>query len=377
MKLADAPSIAFYEPTMGRSELPRVQEVLETDFLNEGDVTAQFERSLAALLGVRHVVTTTSGTTALFAALVAAGIRAGDEVLVPDITFIATANAVTMTGAIPVLVDVDADSLTMSPSAASAAITAKTRAMIPVHVSGRAAELATLVQIARRHDLKMIEDAAEAFTSRSSDGRCLGTIGDAGCFSFSPNKLITTGQGGAVATNDDALADRLREFKDQGRPERGTGGDDIHRSVGFNLKFTNLQAAVGLGQLEMLPARQKRMREIYRQYVARLREMDDVRIFGFDHAELPLWIDVLAERRDQLDAYLCRHGIQGRRFWRPLHRQAPYRQPDERFGNSTFAAPRSFWLPSSFRLRDDDVAGVCDRIRSFYCSGTSLRAEAA
>ena len=170
----------------------------------------------------------------------------GDEVIVPDVTFIATANAVTLTGASPVLVDIDPRTLTLDPQRTERAITTRTKAIVPVHVSGRAADLGAIMDIAQRHGLLVVEDAAEAFLSKH-DGKCLGTFGIAGCFSLSPNKTVTTGQGGLVVTDDDRLHVRLRELKDQGRPVRGTGGDDAHDSVGFNFKFTNLQAAIGLG----------------------------------------------------------------------------------------------------------------------------------
>jgi perosamine synthetase len=370
-------NIPFWEPQVGRRELDFVQDVLSSNFLNDGEITAQFERRLGELLNVEHVITTTSGTTALFAALVACGVQPGDEVLVPDVTFIATANAVTMAGATPVLVDVDPDTLTMCPAAASDAITNKTRAIVPVHLSGRAADMSTLLDLARERNLRVVEDAAEALVSHATNRRALGTIGDAGCFSFSPNKMITTGQGGAVVTNDDHLASRLRELKDQGRPTRGTGGDDAHVSVGFNLKFTNLQAAVGLGQLDLLGIRRRRVRQIYELYDELLRGVHGVELIGFDQYESPLWVDVIAARRDELDAHLREQNIHGRRFWHPLHTQAPYRQPQSKFTHSSALVPRAYWLPSSFLMTNDDVRHVCESVRSFYGAGQLRRAEAA
>jgi perosamine synthetase len=370
--------IPFWQPQTGATERRLVEQVLDSNYLNDGEVTLRFEQRLAELLNVKHVVTTTSGTSALFAALVAAGIKSGDEILVPDITFIATANAVTMAGATPVLVDVDPDSLTISPQAAALAVTERTRAIVPVHVSGRAADMDAILGLAMRHDLAVIEDAAEAFMSRATHkGDYLGTIGDAGCFSFSPNKIITTGQGGCVVTNDDDLAARVRELKDQGRTSRGTGGADVHPTVGYNFKFTNLQAAVGLGQLDQLDARSQRLREIYDRYVTGLRDIEDVRLFGFADGELPLWSDVLVEERDALDRYLLTRGMQGRRYWRPLHAQAPYRRDDAEFPVAAARARDSFWLPSAFTMSDSDVAEVCDAVKDFFCTGRQVWVEAA
>src|SRR5580704_17892280 len=159
-------TIDFWVLQFGSEEKTRLAEVIDSGYLNDGEVTTQFERQIAELLGCKHVVATTSGTSAIFLALAGAGIKAGDEVLVPDVTFIATANAVSLAGATPVLVDVDPQTLNMDPAAAERAMTSKTKAIVPVHVSGRAADLASLAEIARRHGLALIEDAAEALLSK-------------------------------------------------------------------------------------------------------------------------------------------------------------------------------------------------------------------
>ncbi|MBI3457765.1 MAG: DegT/DnrJ/EryC1/StrS family aminotransferase [Candidatus Rokubacteria bacterium] len=356
--------LPWWAPQFGAEERALISGVLESGFLNDGDVTSRFENRLAELLGVRHVVGVTSGTAALFLALASLEVGPGDEVVVPDVTFIATANAVRLAGATPVLADIDPETLTLDPEAFRRAISPRTKAVIPVHVSGRAGHLAEILRIAASRGLHVVEDAAEAFLSRSQ-GRCLGTFGRLGCLSFSPAKLITTGQGGAVLTNDDALAARLRELKDQGRPVRGTGGDDLHPSLGYNFKLTNLQAAVGLGQLASLPERLARMRRTYQAYVDGLRGAEVVRLIGFhlEEGESPQWVDALSEERDRLVAFLRERGAECRNFWFPLHTQPPYRQPDERFPHSTAAAPKAFWLPSSLRMREADVAAVCRLVR--------------
>lgn len=224
-------AVPWWRPQVGPLEYGLVRDVLDSNFLNDGDVTTRFERDIARLVGARHAVGVTSGTTAISLALTALGVGPGDEVVVPDMTFIATANAVTLAGATPVLVDVDPRTLTMSPEALARAITGRTRAIVPVHVSGRSADMDAIGAIALDHGLAVVEDAAEALMS-ARGGRMLGTIGAAGCLSFSPNKTITTGQGGMVLTNDDAVHARLRELKDQGRPVRGTGETTCTRRWG-------------------------------------------------------------------------------------------------------------------------------------------------
>jgi perosamine synthetase len=359
--------IPWWEPIVGLEERAAVAAVVDSNYLNEGDVTAEFERQVAELLGVKHAVAATSGTTAIFLALAALGIGHGDEVIVPDVTFIATANAVVLTGAIPVLVDVDPATLNIDPSAVDRAVTARTRAIVPVHVSGRAAAMADILDVARRRGVPVVEDAAEALLSQHQ-GRYLGTFGTAGCFSFSPNKTITTGQGGLVVSNDDRLVVRLRELKDQGRPMRGTGGDDIHASLGFNFKLTNLQAAVGVAQLPKLAARAAHLRDLSRWYRGRLTGVRQVTLLPFDvdSGETPQWIDALVDDRDSLVAHLREHDVHCRPFWFPIHTQKPYAHPDAAFPVSSALMPRAVWLPSALSLTEADVDSVCARIRDFY-----------
>jgi perosamine synthetase len=365
--LATASRIPWWEPCLTGREEAGVLEVLRSNYLNDGAVTSEFERRVAELFGAGYAVATTSGTTAIFLALAAAGVGSGDEVLVPDVTFIATANAVRLTGATPILVDIDPRTLNIDPEGARRAVTPSTKAIVPVHVSGRSADMPAILAFASARGLTVVEDAAEALLSRVG-GRQLGTIGQAGCLSFSPNKTITTGQGGMVLTSDAAMADRLRALKDQGRPVRGTGGNDLHPTLGFNFKLTNLQAAVGLAQLDALEPRAARLKEIYRLYREGLASVPGVTLPGFDvdGGESPQWVDVLVERRDALVDYLLARNIFTRPFWFPIHTQEPYRRADDGFPNAMRVSPQALWLPSALSLSDDDVRTVCRQIREFY-----------
>lgn len=365
--MASPVPIPWWQPQLGVEERDAVLRVVDSNYLNEGEVTTEFERLIAALFGVQHAVATTSGTSAIFLALAALGIGHGDEVIVPDVTFIATANAVTLSGAVPVLADVDPETLNIDPVQVERAISPRTRAVIPVHVSGRAAAIQPILDIAARRGIAVVEDAAEALMSKH-DGRFLGTFGAAGCFSFSPNKTITTGQGGVVVTEDEQLARRMRELKDQGRPVRGTGGNDVHPSLGFNFKLTNLQAAVGVAQLAKLESRAAHLREICRWYVAGLSGTPQVRLLPFDtaHGETPQWVDALVDDRDGLVAHLRQHEIHCRPFWYPVHAQRPYARADADFPVSTRLMPRAVWLPSALGLTQADIGLVCAAIRRFY-----------
>jgi perosamine synthetase len=359
--------IPWWMPQIGGKELEYVKRALDANFVNEGSLTVEFEEKIASFLGARFAFATTSGTAAIFLALKALGIGHGDEVIVPDVTFIATANAVDLCGATPVLADVLAESFTLDPRAFERAITPRTKAVIPVHVSGRVADMEGILAVAKRHGLAVVEDAAEALGS-VLDGASLGTIGDAGCFSFSPNKTITTGQGGMIVTNREDLAARMRPLKDQGRPRRGTGGDDLHDTIGYNFRYTDIQAALGLGQLHLLKdriARMKRTREIY---VRELADVSGTRFFRAKNEEgmVPQWTDIIAERRDELVSFLAERGMDCRKYWLPIHRQNAYAQPDDAFPVSTALCPRALWLPSAFTLSDDDVTEVCAAVKRFY-----------
>lgn len=362
----DGTVIQWWVPELGEREKQLVAEVIDGNFPNDGEYTTAFESRIAEICGVPYAVATTSGTTAIFLALAACGIGPGDEVLVPDLTFVATANAVRLTGATPVLVDVSPETCNIDPAQAQARITSRTRAIVPVHVSGRGADMQALAAIAARHGLRVVEDAAEALGSCMGQ-QPLGSFGDAGCFSFSPNKTITTGQGGMVVTRDEVLHARLRELKDHGRPVRGTGGADEHASLGYNFKLTNVQAAIGLAQLERFESRRAHLRDLYRWYSGSLAGVLGVRLPGFDldGGACPQWIDAIVDRRDSLHDYLLERRIQTRKFWYPVHTHAPYREDGALFHGSTHVSARGLWLPSALSLTAADVSRVSAHIRDW------------
>ena len=355
----------WWYPVIGSNEKELILQVLDDNYTNEGKFTQRFEKAIAQRIGSKHAVAVTSGTAALFLSLKACNIGPGDEVIVPDLTFIATANAVDMCGAIPVLVDIKPDTLNIDPQAIKQAITAKTKAVIPVHITGRAVDMNAVLDIADKYNLFIIEDAAEAFMSKFN-GKYLGTIGTIGCFSFSPNKIITTGQGGLIATDDDEMHHRLRELKDQGRPVRGTGGDDIHNSRGYNFKFTNLQAALGLGQLSYLDERMVRLRRTHEVYAKNLQDIDKIKVLTFKtkKGELPLWTDVLVENRDGLVKYLKSINIDCRKFWNALHTQKPYETSYQKYPVANQIGPKALWLPSAFTLEDEDILYIISKIKN-------------
>ncbi|MCM0018617.1 MAG: DegT/DnrJ/EryC1/StrS family aminotransferase [Tagaea sp.] len=347
--------IEWFGPQLAGDELARLKGVLDSNYLNDGPLTRALEARVAAVVGVPHCVAVTSGTAAIALALMAAGVGAGDEVLVPDLTFVATANAVRLTGATPVLVDVEPLRLCLAPEAVRAAVGPKTRAIVPVDVNGRGADYAFLEPFCAERGLALICDSAEALGSRYR-GRALGGFGNAGCFSFSANKTITAGQGGMIATRDAKLHARLIELKDQGRPVRGTGGDDLHPTVGFNFKFTDLQAAVCLAQMDKLDERLAIARRRDAWYRDALGNLPGLRFPDMDAEpeEARQWTDVLVEDRAALRAAFDEAGVGHRAFWLPLHTQAPFRGAGP-FPTSARLSSAGLWLPSRFDLTQSQV----------------------
>lgn len=356
-------NIPWFSPEMTGSEQELLRNVLESNFINDGPVTRRFEAEIARIAGTKHAVAVTSGTIAITCALMALGIGAGDEVLVPDFTFIATANAVKLTGATPVLVDIEARRFNLDLDSAAKALTPRTRAVVSVDVNGRGAAYDLLEPFCAAHGLSLVTDSSEALGSWYR-GRPLGSYGQAGCFSFSASKFVTTGQGGVVTTDDEAIYRRLLEIKDQGRPVRGSGGDDLHPTLGYNFKFTDLQAAVGLAQLAALEGRisaSRRRDAIYLELLGNLPgiQLGDMQEMG----EARLWADALIERRDKVEAALAAAGIGFRNFWFPIHSQAPYSGQGGTFETTTRISRCGLWLPSHFSITQSDIERTCDVIR--------------
>jgi perosamine synthetase len=361
-------TIPWWEPELGDEEVAAAVEVLRSGYPNDGRVTDEFGSRIAEICGVDHGVAVSSGTAALICALAACGVGRDDEVLVPDLTFIATANAVQALGARPVLVDVSTAHFGMDAEAARAAVTARTKAVVAVHVNGRGGSIVELAELARASGLALVEDAAEALGSRHA-GRPLGSFGQAASFSFAASKIITTGQGGAVVTRDADVARRVRELKDQGRATRGTGGGaDSHPVFGLNFKLTNIQAAVGLAQLDRLADRMQHLRQLRSWYAEELDGLDDVAALpalDVEGGEALAWVDVLVRDRDELVGHLEAAAIDSRAFWQPLHTQGPYRAADEKYPNATWVADHGLWLPSALSLTRADAAVIGASIREF------------
>ena len=357
-----------FEPYITNREIRSVVRYLKSGgWLTEFEETQKFEQKIAEFIGVRHAVVVSNGTVALYLALSALGIGRGDEVIVPDYTMIATPNAVRWANAKVSLCDVDSSTLCMD--LAQARVSKSTRALMYVSINGRSGDMGEITDYCRDHDIHLVEDACQAFGSKWN-GKFLGTFGDVGTFSFTPHKIITTGQGGAVVTNNSEIDHRVRQLKDFCRTKPG---EDIHNGIGFNFKFTDLQAVIGLQQLATIKQRMKKKKDIFTKYVKALEDSRDLTFLPTDLSNVVPWfVDVItAGSRDKLAARLKSRGIGSRPFYPPVHTQLPYKTQKGRFSVSSALARRGLWLPSSLKLRDRDIAAVARAIKSLYPSGSS------
>lgn len=353
------------EPWFDAREADAVDAYLRSGgWVTEFRKTREFEASIAAYTGAAHCSVVSNGTVSLTLALLACGVGPGDEVLVPDYTMVATPNAVQPTGARVVFVDIDRNHLCMDYDRMVAAVTPRTKAVMLVSINGRVPErLAEYVRFCRERGLWLIEDAAQSLGSRHG-GKHLGTFGDIGSFSFSAPKVISTGQGGALVTDNPKLLAAIQKLRDFGREAPGA---DHYLTMGWNAKFTDLQAVLGLVQMEKLPWRVERKKAIYARYQAQLRDVPGIEWIATNLAETSPWfIDVLvdATRRDALMAHLKARQIGSRPFYPALHAEPVYARA-EQHPVAEEIARRGLWLPSASKLTDEQVDFVCAAMREF------------
>jgi perosamine synthetase len=357
-------NIPIFEPVFAGNEKKYLIEAIDTGWISsQGPFITRFEADFAAYHGVAHAVACSNCTTALHMALLAAGVGPGDEVLCPDLTFISPANMIKLCGAEAVLVDIENQGFNIDPALLEVKITTRTKAVIVVHQFGHAADMDAICTIAKKHNLVVIEDVAEAVGARYK-GRMLGTIGDMACYSMYGNKIITTGEGGAVITNNPKIDRDLRVLRDHGM----TPGKKYHHEIlGFNYRLTNLQAAVGLGQLERLDEILALRQKIAAHYERRLSNASGLRWRPqLSYSQSVFWLATITlqkpEWRDPFMRHLKDNCIEPRPMIFPVH-FAPYfgYAPDtNEFPVATTISLRSVHLPSSTSLTTDDIDRICD-----------------
>ena len=355
--------IPLAQPNISEREIELVTQVLRSDVLSMGPFTEQFEAGLAALAGRRFAVACSNGTAGLHLAVRGLGIGAGDEVITTPFSFVASANCMLFERAVPRFVDIEEETLGMDPDRIEAAATERTKAVLPVHVYGNPCRIDAIEAIARTRGWNLIEDSCEALGGRLN-GRALGSFGDASVFAFYPNKQITTGEGGAVLTDDADLAERLRSMRNQGRDADGTWMRHIR--LGFNYRIDELSAALGVAQLERLPELRAGRERTVAAYASAFAGRAWVRLpQPAPGADVDWFVYVIrldaAIDRNRLIGQLDQRGVPSRPYFSPIHLQPiyaelGYREGDfpitERVARSTLA------LPFSSRMDDDAVGQV-------------------
>jgi perosamine synthetase len=357
--------IPVAEPDLSGNELKYVTDCVVTGWVSSiGKYVTAFEERTAAMCGRRYAIATSNGTTALHLALAVLGIGPGDEVIVPSLTFVATANVVSYTGATPVFADSEPGYWQIDPAQIEALVTERTRAIIPVDLYGHPVDADAIAAVARRHNLYVIEDAAEAHGAIYKDRAC-GTLGDMSCLSFYGNKIVTTGEGGMILTDDGAWCDRARFLRDHAMSPTERY---FHPEIGFNYRLTNIQAALGLAQLERLDE----FVEIKRRHAARYAE----RLAGLpgivlapqaEWAKSVYWMySILLTQdcrlsRSDLMAGLKERGVDSRPFFRAIHTM-PCHHRDQVLSVAERLALQGLNLPSSTKLTEEQIDYVAQQI---------------
>jgi perosamine synthetase len=360
------PMIPVAAPALVGNEKKYVLDCLESSWISSnGQYIERFESAFAEFCGVKHALSCSNGTVALHLALLALGIGTGDEVIVPTLTYVATANAVVYCGAKPIFVDSEPETWNLNPALLEDCITPRTKAIIVVHLYGHPVDMDAVMDVANKHGLFVVEDAAEAHGAEYKDRR-VGSIGHISTFSFYGNKIITTGEGGMVVTDDDALAAKVRQLK-------GQGMDPSHRYwfpiVGYNYRMTNIEAAIGLAQLEKVDWHIARRREIVTQYIETLKDVPGIsfqpektwarNVYWMTSAVLDEGIS-----RDAMMKELSEGGVETRPFFYPLHTLPMYCElaNGKSFPIAEGLASQGMNLPSSASLSTEEAAFVCQQI---------------
>lgn len=362
-------NIPQYKPLINRETLAKEVSdyILSDGYFTEYKKTQEFEEKICAFLGVEHCCLMNNGTISLSLALLAYDIGPGDLVLVPNITMIATSNAAKLIGARVMFVDVDPDTMCLDLEAASQWIKAGyVKAVMYVTLNGRSHSLQTLMEFNHfclKHNVALIMDNAQSYGSYFDDGEIIASLKHGiGSFSFSMPKIITTGQGGCLVTNHNGLYNKIKKLKDFGRESSGI---DVHNVFGINSKFTEIQAIMGLNQMNDIGSRISTKRRMYDYYYEQLKNINGIKIKERRICETPWFVDIYVQNRLELIAFLMSHSIQTRCIYPELSKQK-VNNNETSFSISSRVADTGLWLPSSLNLALEEIKFVCDKIGEFY-----------
>ena len=353
--------IPISQPSITEKEIAYVTDAIQSGWVSSlGRYIDLFETKFSQYCGTQYALTTSNGTTALHLALVSLGIKAGDEVIIPDLTFIATANAVKYTGATVVLVDIEETTLCINPKAIESAITKKTKAIIPVHLYGHPANMLEINELAKQYNLFVIEDAAEAHGAEIN-GKKVGGFGDCAIFSFYGNKIMTSGEGGMITTNNKALYEKMKYLRDHAMSQEKRYW---HTEIGFNYRMTNLQAALGLAQLERIDDLINKKTEIFAWYNKALVNITKLQLNRtVDWAKNIYWMICIEiegydeVKRNLLMKKLKEKGIDSRPYFYPISDMPMYKKEKTPITHHIYQ--KGIYLPSYIGLTEKEVQSIC------------------
>ena len=360
------------QPSLDNAEKNELHSVIDSGWFTESKKTREFERRFAKFVGSKYACAVTSGTAGLYLGLLAMNIKNNDEVLVPDLTFVASPNSIQATSAKAVLCDIEKKSLNLEIKNIEKKITKKTKAIMAVDFNGRPIDIKNLRELTKKHNLKLIEDAAHSIGSFYGNSH-QGTKSDIGIFSFSTPKIITTGQGGMIVTDNKILYERCCGLKDFGRKigiKKNMKRSFEHETIGYNFKFTEFQAAVGIAQMKKLPGRITKKKKMFKKYQDLLCDVKGINFIKTDLSKITPWmIDIILDsknKKNKLINYLEKNSVETRIFYPPIHRLKPYKKPDQDYKNSSDISDKGLWLPSSITLKNKEIDFICRKIKDFF-----------
>jgi len=355
------------EPWIDEEERTQLNRVIDSTYVTEHNLTKEFEERIKDLSGARYAVAVTNGTAALYCCLKALGIGPGDEVIVPNMTFVATSNAVIMAGAKPVFCEVLEDTFCIDPDKMESLVNKNTKAVMPVHLYGQSADMDSILAVANKHSIKVIEDAAQGVGVKYKN-KHVGALGDCGILSFYGNKTITCGEGGVILTDDKNIKQECYRLKNHGRDKKGIFK---HDHIGYNFSFTEMQAAIGIAQMNKLNKIISKKAEIQKIYHKELIELKDVFTpahISEDSTPVFWFTSYLTDRKQELQSFLYEKGIQTRDFFYPLHLQPCYSNMEIKgdFSISEKIYDNGISLPSAYNLTIENQYRIIEAVKEFY-----------
>ena len=357
---------------MDESEKKELMSVIDSGWFTEASKTKKFETMFRDFTGAKFACAVTSGTSGLYLAINALNIKNKDQVIVPDLTFVASPNSIYANSAKPVLADIDNKSLNLDVKLLEKKITKNTKAIMTVNFNGRTSDMKLLQEIAKKHNLHLIEDAAHSLGSYYGNQH-QGNQSDIAVFSFSTPKIITTGQGGMIITNNKKIFERCKELKDFGRKigaKKKMLSAFQHDTIGYNFKFTEFQAAIGISQMKKLEKRMKIKKNMFKLYYDLLSKNNHIEFVETDLKKITPWmVDIIVKNkknRIKLINYLEKRNIETRIFYPPIHRLKPYIQSDHKFKITSAVSDSGLWLPSSVTLDEKQINFISKHITNFF-----------